>query len=148
MPKVRLTEQGDALEIGDGGEIIGGIDLRTQIQKLNGMSAVITDSGANHNIAASEAWAYLRMTGAGAKTVTFRPESVEALPDGFDIVICNAAESGNVTLVAGNGVTLNPPEGGTLVLEPDADTEGARGFVTVTRVSENVYNVTGDTTPA
>lgn len=109
---------------------------------------IVADSNADHDIAASEAWAFLRMAATGAKTVTFRPESTEALPNYADLMIVNAGASGDLTLVAGAGVTLTPPEGGTLVLEPDSITDGARGLVTVTRVSADVFNVTGDTVPA
>lgn len=101
----------------------------------------ISDAGTSHNILADDAGAYRRMTSPEAKTVTFRPEATEALPPDGEWHIRNAAESGDVTLTGGDGVTLNPPAGGTLVLEPGM-------VVTVKRVAVNVFDVIGHTVAA
>lgn len=111
-----------------------------------GRAHVLTDTGTNHNIGRDEAGSYIRMTSGDAKTVTFRPESVEALPTDGEWHIRNAASSGspapeNLTLVAGSGVTLNAPADGTLVLEPGMT-------VTVKRVASNTFDVFGQTTAA
>lgn len=103
---------------------------------------VVTDSGANHDLAAAEAGAYLRMTKAsGAKTVTVRLEATEALPENGEWHVRNAAAAGDVTLTPIAGVTLNAPAGGTLVLEPGMT-------VTVKRVAVNVFDVIGQTVAA
>ena len=59
---------------------------------------------------------YLRLTGTGTKTVTF--DSGDSFAAGNIFHIANRAASGIVDLV-GSGITLNPPKGGSLTLEPD-----------------------------
>lgn len=111
-----------------------------------GRAHVIADSGASHDIAADEVGSYIRMTSGHDKTVTFRPESVHALPTDGEWHVRNAASSGspapgNLTLVAGSGVTLNAPADGTLVLEPGMT-------VTVKRVAADTFDVFGQTQAA
>lgn len=56
-----------------------------------------------------------RFTGAGAKTLTI--DTDWAADQIFHVA--NRAASGNLTLIEGSStVTLNPPKGGTLILEP------------------------------
>lgn len=111
-----------------------------------GRSNVITDTGTNHNIGRDESGSYIRMTSGHDKTVTFRPDSVEALPSDGEWHIRNSASTGspapgNLTLVAGSGVTLNAPADGTLILEPGMT-------VTVKRYGTNTFDVIGQTTAA
>lgn len=103
--------------------------------------AVSNDSGSNHNISGDEVGTYIRMVGAGAKTVTFRPDATEPLPQNGEWHIRNAAGSGDVTLVEGDGVTLNLPAGGSLVMEPGMT-------VTVKRIAADEFDVIGSTVPA
>lgn len=102
---------------------------------------VLNDSGSNHDISGAEIGSYIRMVGAGAKTVTFRPNATEPLPQNGEWHIRNAAESGNVTLVEGDGVTLNVPAGGSLVMEPGMT-------ATVKRVAADEFDVIGSTVAA
>ena len=102
---------------------------------------VVNDTASNHNIMADDVGVYLRMIGSGAKTVTFRPNATEALPDNGEWHVRNGSGSGDVTLTAGDGVTLNAPASGTLVLEPGMT-------VTVKRVGLNVFDVIGQTVAA
>lgn len=102
---------------------------------------LITVSGAAHNILATEDMCYIRYTGTGAKTCTFRPDATEALPSFGEWTVRNAAESGNVTLTPGSGVTLNAPADGSLVLEPGMT-------CTAKRIAANVFDVIGQTVAA
>jgi len=101
-------------------------------------SGVADDAAANHNVTASESGTYIRMTKSDeAKTVTFRPDATHALPNSGVWNIRNAGAE-VCTLTAGEGVTLNAPAGGTLVLDPHMN-------VTVIRVAQNVFDVIGQT---
>lgn len=111
------------------------------IHKNRDAFAVSNDGGANHNISGEEIGTYIRMVGSGAKTVTFRPNATEALPQNGEWHIRNAAESGDVTLVEGDGVTLNVPAGGTLVMNPGMT-------ATVKRVAADEFDVIGHTVAA
>lgn len=98
---------------------------------------VVPVAGASHDVAATEAGSYLRFTGSGTKTCTFRPEATHALPPNGEWHIRNAGP-GNLTLASGSGVTLNAPYSGTLVVPP-------AGTVTVKRVAADVFDVLGVT---
>jgi hypothetical protein len=80
---------------------------------------------------------YVYATATGAKTYEFTTTAGGAAGEYH---IRNDADSGDVTLTA-TGVTIKPPKGGTLVLEP-GDT------VTVKRVASNVLHVFGSTKAA
>lgn len=79
----------------------------------------------------------MRFTASSAKTCTFRPNSVEALPANGEWHLRNAG-AGNLTLTPGSGVTLNAPYSGTLVVPP-------QGTVTVKRVAADLFDVMGVT---
>ena len=63
-------------------------------------------------------------TGAGPINIECPPEADEDLGDKFVHVISNYS-SGAVTVVAGSGVTVHPPAGGTLVI-PQYGTAGIK----------------------
>ncbi|WP_382155453.1 hypothetical protein [Hydrogenophaga sp. ANAO-22] len=98
---------------------------------------LITDATAARAFDPSDAGSYVRFTATGAKTGTFDVGDGFAAPEEYHVA--NRGASGNLTL-SGSGVTLNPPKGGTLVLEP-GDT------VTVKFVSSSVADVFGSTEP-
>ena len=75
-------------------------------------ATVVTEAGSSRAIADSDAGKYIRFTATGAKTCTFGTGITKG-----EYHIRNAAASGDVTLTA-SSTTLNPPAGGTLVLEP------------------------------
>lgn len=81
---------------------------------------------------------YLRFTAAGAKTASFTFASGFAI--GQEFHLANRAASGDLTL-SGSGVTLSPPKGGALVLEP-GDT------VTVKFITPDTADVFGSTAAA
>lgn len=68
-----------------------------------------------YDVQPADARKYLRYTGIGAKSATFN--SASGFVAGQVFHVANRAASGLVTLV-GTGVTLNPPKGGALTLEP------------------------------
>lgn len=103
------------------------------------MSEVLEVSGAAHSIDLSHLGAYLRFTAPGGKTVTFNAAAV-SFAKNQEYHITNRATAGNLTLI-GSGVTLYPPKGGTLVLEPD-------DAVTVKFISAAAADVVGSTEAA
>lgn len=102
-----------------------------------GPAPLITDATSSRAFDPTDAGSYVRFTATGAKTGTFDTADGFASPEEYHIT--NRGASGNLTL-SGTGVTLNPPKGGTLVLEP-GDT------VTVKFVSSSVADVFGSTEP-
>lgn len=101
------------------------------------LSPVSTETGTSHDITASESGSYIRFTATSAKSCTFRPNSTHALPANGEWHIRNVG-TGNLTITAGSGVTINPPYGGTLVVPP-------AGTVTVKRVASDIFDVMGVT---
>lgn len=97
-----------------------------------------TEAGSSRDMLPTDANAYVRFTATGAKTCTFDNANGFAAPEEYHIA--NRSASDNLTL-SGTGITLNPPKGGTLVLEP-GDT------VTVKFVSATVADVFGSTVAA
>lgn len=109
--------------------------------KNAGVPPVVNDGGTNRDLTDDDQGCYVRMTGTGAKTVTVRPDATHAMPANGEWHIRNAAASGDVTLTEGMGVTLNPPAGGTLVVEPGMT-------VTLKRVAADEFDVIGLTVAA
>ncbi len=102
-------------------------------------AAVVTESGSSRAIDPTDAGTYIRFTGTGAKTCTFDDGDGFAADEEYHIA--NRAASGNLTLTEAGTMTLNPPKGGTLVLEP-GDT------VTVKMVDADEADVFGSTEDA
>ena len=103
-----------------------------------GAAPVVPDATTSRAVALVDVGSYLRFTAAGAKTCTF--DVAKGFTTGQEVHIANRSASGNVTLTA-TGITLNPPKGGTLKLEP-GDT------VTVKFVSTTSADVFGSTEAA
>lgn len=103
--------------------------------------ATATESSASTNLQNSAQRVYTRYTNTGAKTLTVRPQSAHAIDQDAEFAIANRAATGALTIVAGSGVTINVPAGGTLVLNP--------GMVaTLKRVAENEFDLIGQVVPA
>lgn len=83
---------------------------------------------------------YLRFTNSAASTYTVAPQSAVDWAADTEITLRRAANA-NLTLIAGTGVTLNAPSGGTLVLTNNMT-------VTLKRVATNVWDVIGQTVAA
>lgn len=121
--------QGGSYRIDYGGirfrnESIGDFEIYLQAPTQGGVLAtrewvskagapVVIIPGASLLLASEHAGAYLRFVYEGAKQLTVPPD----LPEFGEFHVANRA-SGNLTLVAGDGNTLFPQAGGTLVLEP------------------------------
>lgn len=103
-----------------------------------GAAPVVPEASTSRAVALVDVGSYLRFTGAGAKACTFN--AATGFTTGQEVHIANRSASGNVTLSA-TGITLNPPKGGTLKLEP-GDT------VTVKFVSSASADVFGSTEAA
>lgn len=104
---------------------------------LGGVAPVVTVTGTSRTIDPdTDAGAYLRFTNGSAKTATF--DSAEGFSVGQEFHITNRSVSGNLTLTEAGTMTLNPPKGGSLVLEP-GDT------VTVKMVATDEADVMGST---
>lgn len=98
------------------GDLIGGSG--GSAPATSSPTPVIEKTGGAENLRNSDQGSYARHTFAGAKTLTVRPEATEALTANGEWHIRNAAASGDLTIVEGTGVTVNPPFGGSLVLSP------------------------------
>lgn len=124
-------------------EPVGATDtLIEAIGKLQAQFAkpVITESTAARILTQADAWAYIRHTNAAPSSVTIAPQTDQAWGAGTEIHIRRAG-AGDLTLTPGVGVTINAPNGGTLVLA-DAMT------VTLKRVAADVWDVIGQTVAA
>lgn len=100
---------------------------------------LITEAGSSRGVTTADSGAYIRFTGTGAKVCDF--DGAENFSSPQEYHIANRGASGNVTLTGTSGITLNPPKGGTLVLEP-GDT------VTVKFVDADEADVFGSTEAA
>lgn len=98
-------------------------------------AAVASVAGAASNLLASQAGQYLRFTEAAAKTLTVRPEATEALPANGEWHLRNVG-AGDLTLVAGTGVTINLPTEGTLSIP-------SGGTATLKRVAADEFDLFG-----
>lgn len=101
---------------------------------------VLEDSTNSRLLTVADAGIYLRFTGAGESTVTIPSQSTQDWSSNTELHIRRSA-IGNLTLVAGSGVALNPPSGGSLVMESGMT-------VTLKRVASNVWDVIGQTVTA
>lgn len=105
-----------------------------------GVAPVVTVTGTSTTIDPdTDAGAYLRFTNGSAKTATF--DSADGFTVDQEFHITNRASTGNLTLTEAGTMTLNPPKGGSLVLEP-GDT------VTVKVVDTDEADVMGSTEAA
>lgn len=104
-----ITAYVDA-RLSPGGVFVSGDGVQRAVPLVN-----YTDNSAAENAARSHAGRMVRFTGTGAKTYTVA--SGTAFAAGEVVSVTNQAASGNVTLTE-SGVTLSPPKGGTLILEP------------------------------
>ena len=98
--------------------------------------AVVIEATSARTMDPTDGGKYIRYTGTGAKTCTFDDGDGFAANQEFHIT--NRGASGDVTLTAAGGMTLNAPKGGSLVLEP-GDT------VTVKIVAADEADVMGST---
>ena len=102
---------------------------------------VVTEvSDAGSNLLALQAGLYLRFTATAAKALTVRPDATEPLPANGEWHIRNVG-AGDLTLVEGSGVTINPPNEGTLIVP-------VGGTVTLKLVAADEFDLLGQTAAA
>lgn len=104
-----------------------------------GGSASVQTEAADYTLAPGDDGNYIRLTAAGTKDVDIATDATTALPANGEWHIRNAG-AGDATIVPAGGVTVNPPAGGTLVLE-----EGMT--VTLKRVAADEFDLLGQTVP-
>ncbi|UIS25219.1 tail fiber protein [Erythrobacter phage vB_EliS-L02] len=104
-------------------------------------SSTVTEATAAANLLNTNRGKYQRWTATGAKTLTVQPNATEAITQDAEFFIRNAAASGDLTIVAGTGVTINAPFGGSLVMSPGMS-------ATLKRVAENEFDLVGQTVAA
>lgn len=123
--------------------MLGAADIPQIRSRISAAKATVIRSvaSATHNFDEIDNAAYHRFTFSGAKTATVRNSSSHTFDTNYSAVVRNAADSGNLTIVASSGVTINPPYGGTLVLEPGMT-------VTLFKVGINEWDLIGQTVPA
>lgn len=121
----RATAQ-DIADLGGGG---GG----------GGLSAVQTEA-ANYTVDPADVGNFIRLTNAGAKSITIDPDSTTALPTDGEWHFRNVG-AGDATVTPGVGVTVNAPAAGTLVVPQN-------GTVTLKRVAADTFDLLGQTVAA
>lgn len=109
-------------------------------RRLAVVAAALAKTAAVQTSLLSDSGQYLRFTNTGASTYTIAAQSSVAWADNTELTIRRAAAA-SLTLVAGSGVTLNAPSGGTLILTNNMT-------VTLKRVAVNVWDVIGQTVAA
>lgn len=105
-----------------------------------GGSSTVQTEAADYTIDPGDVGNYIRLTNASTKSVTVDPEATTALPANGEWNFRNVG-AGNATLIEGTGVTINPPAGGTLVLETGMT-------VTLKRVAADEFDLIGQTVQA
>lgn len=134
---VTLLAKGD--DFGDDAPILLTLQQGAPAAGLSTGVPMLVEPTATRDMDPGDAGYYHRFTYAGAKTATFDDGDGFAAEQEFHVT--NRAASGNLTLTAAGTMTLNPPKGGTLVLEP-GDT------VTVKMVDTDEADVFGSTVAA
>jgi hypothetical protein len=99
--------------------------------------ATVQTEVADYTIDPDDAGHYIRLTAGGTKDVTVEPDSTTALPANAEWHFRNIG-AGDATFVEGSGVTITPPNGGTLVVPQD-------GTVTLKRVAADTFELLGQT---
>lgn len=105
-----------------------------------GSAPVVAITDQDSDLLAVREGQYHRFTYVGAKTLTVQGESTEPQSANSEWHLRNAG-TGTLTLVEDTGVTIHPPAGGTLVLDPNMT-------VTLKRVAEDEYDLMGQVVAA
>ena len=149
MATKKISELDDATTPLVGTEVVeivqSGANVKVPVSEFGGgggttYAAVETVSDADTNMGAAQVGKYIRFTNAAAKTLTVQDEATEALPANGEWHIRNVGAA-DLTLVEDTSVTINPPNGGTLVVPQG-------GTVTLKRVAEDEFDLLGQTVAA
>lgn len=100
-------------------------------------SRVVEQNSTTYNLADLINGTYNYFSDASAVTLTVQPNATAAIPDNAEYEI-EARGAGGLTIVAGSGVTIIPPKGGSLIL--------AQGdFVKIKRTNLDEFKLIGTT---
>lgn len=117
---------------------------RISLQELssfaNSSGATVQTESADYTLAPEDAGNFIRLTNGSTKNITVDPESTTPLPENAEWHFRNVG-NGDATFVEGVGVTINPPNGGTLDVPQG-------GTVTLKRVAEDEFDLLGQTVAA
>lgn len=102
--------------------------------------ATVQTEAAGYTVDPGDQGNFIRLTGAAAKDIDVDPESTTPLPDNAEWHFRNVG-AGDATFVEGSGVTINPPNSGTLVVPQG-------GTVTLKRVAADEFDLLGQTVAA
>lgn len=140
---------GDAVSKTNGGEFGGNIAVSGDLTvtgdtTIDGTGVakegvpIITETSASRTFALTDNGNYIRTTNSSATTITIPPNSSVAFPIGAEIVLIQAG-TGQVTFVAGSGVTLNSKDSN---LKLSARYSAA----TCKKVATDTWDIIGDLT--
>ena len=101
----------------------------------NRITRVITESGTSRTLAIGDTRTILRCTSGSATSITVPPSSSVLFSIG-DTIVIRQAGAGQVTLVEGEGVTINTSS--TL------KTLGQHASVAITKVAADEWDMTGE----
>jgi hypothetical protein len=105
---------------------------------IQGITTPLEITSTNYDLPNSVAGLYLRFTSDGGKILNVRTQATHALTIGTEFHIRNASLQGNLTITPATGVLINPPVGGSLIIEPS-------GTVTLKSIHENELDLMGAT---
>jgi hypothetical protein len=140
---------GDAVSKSNGGTFGGNINISGDLAvtgdtTIDGTGVakeglpIITETTASRTFLLTDVGSYIRTTNSSATTVTIPPNSSVAFPVGAEVVVIQAG-TGQVTFVAGSGVTLNSKDSN---LKLSAQYSSA----TCKKVATDTWDVIGDLT--
>lgn len=101
---------------------------------------VVVDSTTARVAGLTDNLRYLNFTNAGSVTLTISPQSSVAWADDTEFYFRRDAAA-SLTVIAGSGVTIKPPSGGSLIL-------GENMTCAIKRASSDVWHLIGHTEPA
>lgn len=116
------------------------VSLSDLISAAKASGSTVQVEVGDYDVVPEDAGHYIRLTAGGTKDVNVDPEAMMALPDNAEWHFRNVG-AGDATFVPGSGVTIQPPNGGTLVVPVD-------GTVTLKRVAADTFELLGQTVAA
>ena len=127
---VAYVKDEDAFVVFDGTDWVSLVDTNPKL-------TVNTQTASYTLVLADGKNTYVRMNVASANDLTVPPNASVAFPVGT-VVTGRSVGAGQTTIVAGVGVTINAPNGGTLVLT------GQHSAFTLVKVAADEWDLTGD----
>lgn len=116
------------------------IDIDTIVALVKTVGSTVQLEGGDYNVDPADVGNFIRLTGAGAKNIGIALNATTALPANGEWHFRNVG-AGDATFVPTAGVTVNVPNGGTLVFPQG-------GTVTLKRVAVDTFDLLGQTVGA